>query len=115
MYFGHRDFAYLSLNVAAFPLLAHGISTGSKRLEAGSTLSGLGAALQAFGLLSLVGAWIGALVVRARIIDRFERILRIAALGTAAWVGVARDLHDCAQPGDCDEPRRFRFLATAVH
>ena len=87
MYFGHRDFAYLSLNVAAFPLLAHGISTGSKRLEAGGALSGLGAALHAFGLLSLVGAWIGALVVRARIIERFERILRIAAWGTAAWVG----------------------------
>jgi hypothetical protein len=87
MYFGHRDFAYLSLNVAAFPLLAHGISTGSKRLEAGSALSGLGAALHAFGLLSLVGAWIGALTVRARIVERFERILRIAAWGTAAWVG----------------------------
>ena len=28
MYFGHRDFAYLSLNLAAFPLLAHGISQG---------------------------------------------------------------------------------------
>jgi len=87
MYFGHRDFAYLSLNVAAFPLLAHGISEGSKRLEAGSALSGLGAALHAFGLLSLAGAWIGALVVRASIIQRFERVLRIAAWGTAAWVG----------------------------
>lgn len=87
MYFGHRDFAYLSLNIAAFPLLAHGISAGSKRLEAGSAASGLGAALHAFGLLSLVGAWIGALVVRAPIKERFERILRIAAWGTAAWVG----------------------------
>jgi hypothetical protein len=87
MYFGHRDFAYLSLNVAAFPLLAHGISSGSKRLEAGSALSGLGAALHAFGLLSLVGAWLGALVVRAPIGERVERILRIAAWGTAAWVG----------------------------
>lgn len=87
MYFGHRDFAYLSINIAAFPLLAHGISHGSKRLEAGSALAGLGAALHAFGLLSLAGAWIGSLVTRAPIIERFERILRVAAWGTAAWVG----------------------------
>ncbi len=87
MYFGHRDFAYLSLNLAAFPLLAHGMSEGSKRLEAGSALAGLGAALHAFGLLSLVGAWIGALVTRAPIVARVERVLRMAAWGTAAWVG----------------------------
>jgi hypothetical protein len=87
MYFGHRDFAYLSLNVAAFPLLAHGIAHGSKRLEAGSALAGLGAALHAFGLLSLVGAWLGALVTRVPISARVERVLRIAAWGTAAWVG----------------------------
>lgn len=87
MYFGHRDFAYLSLNVAAFPLLAHGISTGSKRLEAGSALAGLGAALHGFGLLSLVGAWLGTLVARASLLTRAERVLRIAAWGTAAWLG----------------------------
>jgi len=87
MYFGHRDFAYLALNVAAFPLLVHGISVGSKRLEAGSALTGLGAALHAFGLLSLAGAWIGALVARARMLERVERLLRITAWATAAWVG----------------------------
>ena len=87
MYFGHRDFAYLALNVAAFPLLAHGIAEGSKRLEAGSALAGLGTALHGFGLLSLSGAWIAVLVARAPIVARFERVLRIAAWGTAAWVG----------------------------
>jgi hypothetical protein len=87
MYFGHRDFAYLSLNVAAFPLLAHGIAHGSKRLEAGGALTGLGAALHAFGLLSMAGAWIGALVTRVPISARFERVARIAAWATAAWVG----------------------------
>jgi hypothetical protein len=87
MYFGHRDFAYLSLNAAAFPLMAHGIATGSKRLEAGSALAGLGAAFHGFGLLSLAGAWIGSLVVRAPIVQRLDRVLRIAAWGTAAWVG----------------------------
>jgi hypothetical protein len=87
MYFGHRDFAYLSLNLAAFPLLARGILEGSKRLEAGSALSGLGAALHAFGLLSLAGAWIASLMARVPIAHRVDRILRIAAWGTAAWVG----------------------------
>ena len=87
MYFGHRDFAYLSLNLATFPLLAHGISTGSKRLEAGSALAGLGAALHGFGLLSLAGAWLACLTPRATVGQRLERILRIAAWGTAAWVG----------------------------
>jgi hypothetical protein len=87
MYFGHRDFAYLSLNAATFPLLAHGIREGSKRLEAGSALAGLGAALHAFGLLALAGAWLACLTVRASFMQRIERILRIAAWGTAAWVG----------------------------
>jgi hypothetical protein len=88
MYFGHRDFAYLSLNLATFPLVAHGISEGGKRLEAGSALAGLGAAFHGFGLLSLAGAWLGSLVARGTpLVQRFERVLRIAAWGTAAWVG----------------------------
>jgi hypothetical protein len=87
MYFGHRDFAYLSLNAATFPLLAHGIREGSKRLEAGSALAGLGAALHAFGLLSLAGSWLACVVTRTPMMQRFERMLRIAAWGTAAWVG----------------------------
>ena len=87
MFFGHRDFAYLSLNLAAFPLLAHGIANGSKRLEMGSALAGLGAAFHGFGLLSLAGAWLGCLTTRVPIGQRIERILRTAAWGTAAWVG----------------------------
>lgn len=87
MYFGHRDFAYLSLNAATFPLLAHGIREGSKRLEAGSALAGMGAALHAFGLLALVGSWLACLTARASITQRGERLLRITAWGTAAWTG----------------------------
>jgi hypothetical protein len=87
MYFGHMDFAYLSLNAAAFPLLARGIADGSRRLEAGSALAGLGTAFHAFGLLSLAGAWIASLVVRVPFSVRVDRLLRIAAWGTAAWVG----------------------------
>ena len=87
MYFGHRDFVYLSLNVASFPLLASGIATGSRRLEVGSALSGLGAAFHAFGLLSLAGAWIASVVSGSSMATRVDRLLRIAAWGTAAWVG----------------------------
>jgi hypothetical protein len=88
MYFGHRDFAYLSLNAATFPLLAHGIAGGKTRLEAGSVLAGLGTAFHGFGLLSIVGAWIGALVAaRTSIAEKAGRVLRITAWATAGWVG----------------------------
>jgi hypothetical protein len=87
MYFGYRELGYLSLNVAAFPLLAHGLREGGRRLEAGSILAGLGAALHGFGLLSVVGAWIAALFRRASLAARLERALRIAAWSTAAYAG----------------------------
>lgn len=87
MYFGWREFGYFSLNVAAFPLLARGLRDGGWRLEAGSTVAGLGTALHGFGLVSLTGAWIAALATRARLADRVDRLLRIAAWGTAAYLG----------------------------
>ena len=87
LYFGYRELGYLSLNVAAFPLLAHGLREGGSRLEAGSVLGGLGAALHGFGLLSVVGAWIAALFTRAPRATRLERALRIAAWSTAAYAG----------------------------
>jgi hypothetical protein len=87
LYFGYRELGYLSLNVAAFPLLAHGLQEGGRRLEAGSVLAGLGAALHGFGLLSLVGAWIAALFTRASRATQLERALRIAAWGVAAYAG----------------------------
>jgi hypothetical protein len=87
MYFGWREVGYLSLNVAAFPLLARGLRDGQWRLEAGSVLAGLGAALHGLGLLSLTGGWLAALALRARLADRVTRLLRIAAFGTAAYVG----------------------------
>jgi hypothetical protein len=87
LYFGHRDFAYLSLNVATLPLLARGIVDGGRRLDAGSTMAGLGAAFHGFGLLSIVGAWIGTLVTPAALAQRADRMVRIAAWGAAGWVG----------------------------
>ena len=87
LYFGWLDFGYLSLNVAAFPLIAGGLRDGGRRLEAGSLLVGLGAALHGWGLVSLAGAWVAALVAPAPLADRVGRVLRIAAWGTAAYVG----------------------------
>lgn len=87
MYFGLRDFAYLSLNAAAFPLLVRGLADGGRRLEAGSALAGLGAAFHAFGLLSLMGACLASLAIRVPLAARVDRLVRIVAWGTAAWVG----------------------------
>lgn len=56
LYFGWHEFGYLSLNVAAFPLIARGLRDGGARLEGGSLLAGLGAALHGWGLVSLGGA-----------------------------------------------------------
>ena len=115
MYFGHRDFAYLSLNLAAFPLLAHGISEGSKRLEAGSALAGLGAALHAFGLLSLVGAWIGALVARAPIVAARRTRPAHRRVGNRGVGGMACDLHRSCSTCRSHGPCRFRVMAAALH
>lgn len=87
MYFGWREVGYLSLNIAAFPLLARGLRDGGWRLEGGSALVGLGAALHGWGLVSLIGAWLAALVAPAPLADRVGRVLRIAAWGTAAYTG----------------------------
>jgi hypothetical protein len=87
LYFGYRELGHLSLNVAAYPLIARGLQQGSARLEAGSALFGLGAALHGFGLVSLAGSWIAAFASRGRLAERFQLALRIAAWGTAAYVG----------------------------
>ena len=87
LYFGYRELGYLSLNVAAFPLIARGLRRDMGHLEAGSVLSGLGAALHGFGLLALAGAALAAFAARARIAERIGLALRITAFGTAAYVG----------------------------
>jgi hypothetical protein len=87
LYFGWREIGYVSLNVAAFPLLARGLRDGSWRLEGGSALIGLGAALHGFALVAFVGALVAALATRARFVDRIGRLLRVAAWGSAAYTG----------------------------
>jgi hypothetical protein len=87
LYFGWREFGYLSLSVMAFPLLYRGLRTGGARLEAGSALAGLGAALHGVGLVALVGTWLAAWGAPGPLRDRVERALRVLAWGTTAYLG----------------------------
>ena len=87
LYFGYRELGHLSLNLAIFPLIARGLQAGGRRLEVGSVLSGLGAALHGFGLLSLAGAGLAACAVPAQAVDRLRLVLRVTVWGTAAYLG----------------------------
>lgn len=86
LYFGYRELGHLSLSVAAFPLIVRGLRTGSRHLEAGSVLGGLGAALHGFGLLSLAGAGLAACAAGARVTDRVRLVARLTAWGLAAYL-----------------------------
>jgi hypothetical protein len=87
LYFGWWELAYLSLSVAAFPLLVRGLREGCARLEAGSAIAGLGAALHGAGLVSVAGAGLAALGAAGRLTDRVARTLRVVAWCTAAYLG----------------------------
>ncbi len=87
LYFGYRELGHLSLNMAIFPLILRGLQAGGRRLEVGSVLTGLGAALHGFGLLSLAGAGLAACAVPAQAVDRVRLVLRITVWGTAAYLG----------------------------
>ncbi len=87
LFFGWREFGYLSLSAAAFPLLARGLRDGGMRLEAGSALAGIGAALHGTGLVSLAGAGLAAIGAPGRMADHLRRALRVTAWGTAAYLG----------------------------
>jgi hypothetical protein len=87
LYFGWRELGYLSLCAAAFPLVARGVRDGGARLEAGSVLTGLGAALHGSGLVGMAGTWLAAFGAPGRWKDRTARALRAIAWGTAAYLG----------------------------
>jgi hypothetical protein len=87
LYFGWREFGYLSLNVAAFPLLTRGLRGQSMRLEAAAVCGGLGAALHGSGLVSLAGTGIATLGAQGTLRERIARALRVTAWGTAAYLG----------------------------
>jgi hypothetical protein len=87
LYFGWREFGYLSLSAAAFPLLVRGLKDGGPRLDAASAIAGLGAALHGSGLVALAGTWLAGLGTPGGSRDRVARLLRVTAWGTAAYVG----------------------------
>ena len=87
LYFGWRELGYLPLSVAAFPLLFRGLKTGGARLEAGGALAGFGAALHGSGLVALAGTWLAAGGAPGRFRARIERVLRVLAWGTTAYLG----------------------------
>lgn len=91
MYFGYRELGYLSLTPAAFPLIVQGIRGVRGRLEAGSALAGLGAALHGFGVLSIGGILAAALAARTGGRERLWLVGRAAAFATSfylAWTFV---------------------------
>jgi hypothetical protein len=85
--FGYRDIGHLSLNLAAFPLLARGLRIGSPRLEAAAVLSGISAALHGFGLMALAGSALAACTAPGALLRRLPQVVTIAGWGTAAYVG----------------------------
>jgi hypothetical protein len=87
LYFGWREFGYVSLSMAAFPLIARGLREDGMRLEAGSAFAGFGAALHGSGLVSLAGGALAAFTAVGTLHERLLRVLRLAAWGTAAYLG----------------------------
>jgi hypothetical protein len=87
LYFGWREFGYLSLNVAAFPLLVRGLQGQSMRLGAAGVCAGLGAALHGSGLVSLAGVGLAAMGAQGTPRERLVRVLRVGAWGTVAYLG----------------------------
>jgi hypothetical protein len=89
LYFGWRELGYMSLTAAAFPLLASGLKDDGMRLEGGSALAGLGAALHGSGLVSLAGAGLAALGADGAVRQRIGRATRVTVWATAAYLGWA--------------------------
>jgi len=85
-FFGYKELGYLSLNPAVFPLVVTGLRSCSARFNTASALAGLGAALHAFGLLSLVGTAIASFLARVRLRARAALVLHAFAFGTSAYL-----------------------------
>lgn len=109
MYFGFREIGYLSLPFAVLgaPLVLRGVETGSRRVAAGASILGLGAAFHGFGLLSLGGAAAAALASAHPWRQRLALLLDAFAFGTAfylVWVFVYEVLLKLGiQPGHAQE------------
>lgn len=118
LYFGWREFGYLSLNVAAFPLIVRGVRDRGWRLETGSVLAGAGIALHGLGLVSLPAAWMAAVAARGQLSERLWLAIRVTAWTTAAYVGwvaiYAIVLHMQIIPGHAEAIPWRHWLVTEV-
>ena len=89
LFFGFREIGYLSLSAAGIPLLLRGFSVVGHRSNviAAACVIGLRSALHGFGLLSLAGGALSALVSVGTLPDRLKRAIVFGVWATAAWLG----------------------------
>lgn len=87
MYFGYRELGYLSLTPASVPLVMAGLQRLQGRLESGAVLSGLGAALHGFGVLSMAGMVTAVMAAREPLRVRLVQGTRAIALAGSAYLG----------------------------
>ena len=89
LFFGFREIGYLSLSAAGIPLLLRGFSVMGRRTSviAAAVVMGLRSALHGFGLLSLAGGALSALVSVGTLRSRVKRAVVFGAWATAAWLG----------------------------
>ena len=89
LFFGFREIGYLSLSAAGIPLLLRGFSVVGRRSNviAAACVMGLRSALHGFGLLSLAGGALSALVSVGTLPDRLKRAAVFGVWATAAWLG----------------------------
>ena len=83
LFFGFREIGYLSLSAAGIPLLLRGFSVVGRRstVIAAACVIGLRSALHGFGLLSLAGGALSALVSVGTLPDRLKAGGRLRGLG----------------------------------
>jgi hypothetical protein len=87
LFFGWRELGYMSLSMAAFPLLLRGLAQDDRHLEAGSAFAGVGAAFHGSGLVALASTWLATAAAPGSPTTRGARLLRSIAYGTAAYLG----------------------------
>ena len=89
LFFGFREIGYLSLSAAGIPLLLRGFSGVGHQstVIAAALVMGLRSALHGFGLLSLAGGALSALVSVGTLRNQLTRAVVFGVWATAAWLG----------------------------
>ena len=90
-FFGYRELGYLSLSIAAFPLLVHGLTATEETSRTGylavtGTLQGVRRALHGFGLVGLGGSLAAALFSRGALRPRLARVSTVFVWGFTAYL-----------------------------